>query len=85
MTYDLPDVDPVEADGPIRIVRLNRPEQLNATNHELHPGWPSCSRSSTPTRDARAAVITGDGRAFSAGGDFDLLDQMANDRALRRD
>ena len=38
MTYDLPDALQVEADGPIRIVRLNRPEQLNATNHELHSG-----------------------------------------------
>ena len=36
MTYDLPDCVQVEADGPIRIIRLNRPEQLNATNHELH-------------------------------------------------
>ena len=45
-----PDEIQVEADGPIRIVRLNRPEQLNATNHELHqaPGRRS-SRSSTPT------------------------------------
>ena len=28
-------------------------------------------------------MVTGEGRAFSAGGDFDLLDRMANDRALR--
>ena len=35
-SYDLPDVITVEADGPVRIVRLNRPDQLNATNHELH-------------------------------------------------
>ena len=40
----------VEVDGPIRIVRLNRPDDLNATNHELHEGWSRlCSRSSTPT------------------------------------
>ena len=36
MHYDLPDVIRVEADGPVRIVRLSRPEQLNAVNDELH-------------------------------------------------
>ena len=36
--YDVPDEIDVVADGPIRIVTLNRPEQLNATNHELHRG-----------------------------------------------
>ena len=36
MHYDLPDVVRVEADGPVRIVRLIRPEQLNAINDELH-------------------------------------------------
>ena len=36
MSYDLPDVIRVEKDGPIRVVRLNRPEQLNAINDELH-------------------------------------------------
>ena len=36
MNYDLPDVVRVESDGPVRIVRLSRPEQLNAINDELH-------------------------------------------------
>jgi enoyl-CoA hydratase/carnithine racemase len=83
MHYDLPDAVRVEADGPLRIVRLSRPEQLNAINDELHLAltrlWPMLSADT----DARAAVITGEGRAFSAGGDFELLDRMANDRALR--
>ena len=38
MKYDLPDVVTVEADGPVRIVRLSRPEHLNAINEELHLG-----------------------------------------------
>ena len=36
--YDLPDEILVEADGPIRVVTLNRPDDLNATNHVLHSG-----------------------------------------------
>lgn len=83
MKYDLPDVIRVEADGPVRVVRLNRPEQLNAINDELHLGLTRLFPQLTADTDARAAVITGEGRAFSAGGDFDLLDRMANDRALR--
>jgi hypothetical protein len=38
MKYDPPDVIRVEADGPLRIVRLARPEQLDAVNDELHLG-----------------------------------------------
>ncbi len=83
MKYDLPDAIQVEADGPLRIVRLSRPEQLNAVNDDLHLGltrvWPQLSADA----GARVAIITGEGRAFSAGGDFDLLDRMAKDRALR--
>jgi enoyl-CoA hydratase/carnithine racemase len=85
MDYDLPGVIRVDADGPVRIVRLMRPEQLNAVNDELHFGLTRLFPQLSADRDARVAVITGEGRAFSAGGDFDLLDRMAGDRALRQD
>jgi len=81
--YDLPDEIQVEADGPVRVIRLNRPEQLNATNHVLHRGlarlWPQVD----DDLDARAVVLTGNGRAFSAGGDFEYLDELIEDEALR--
>jgi enoyl-CoA hydratase/carnithine racemase len=85
MDYDLPGVIRVDADGPVRIVRLMRPEQLNAVNDELHFALTRLFPQLSADRDARVAVITGEGRAFSAGGDFDLLDRMARDRALRQD
>lgn len=85
MHYDLPDVIRVEADGPVRIVRLDRPEHLNAVNDEVHFGLTRLFPQLSADEDARAAVITGEGRAFSAGGDFDLLDRMAKDPTLRRD
>lgn len=84
MTYDLPDAVQVEADGPVRVVRLNRPELLNATNHELHEGLAELFPQLDADPDARAAVLTGNGRAFSAGGDFDYLDELTRDDALRR-
>jgi len=85
MEYQLPSVIRVESDGPVRIVRLARPEQLNAVNEELHRGPTDLFPQLSADAEARVAVITGEGRAFSAGGDFDLLDRMARDRALRRD
>ncbi len=85
MDYDLPQAVRVETDGPVRIVRLARPEQLNAVNGDLHLGLTRVFPLLSADPDARVAVITGEGRAFSAGGDFNLLDRMVNDRVLRRD
>ena len=85
MDYDLPDALQVEADGPIRLIRLNRPEQLNATNHELHSGLAALFPQLDADPDARVAVITGNGRAFSAGGDFSYIDELAKDAALRHE
>ena len=84
MKYELSDVIRVEADGPVRIVTLSRPDALNATNDELHFNLAQLFPQLSADTDARAAVITGAGRAFSAGGDFDLLDRMAKDKVLRR-
>ncbi len=85
MEYSLPDAVRVESDGPVRIVRLSRPEQLNAVNQDLHLGLTRVFPLLSADPEARVAVITGEGRAFSAGGDFGLLERMTNDRALRRD
>jgi enoyl-CoA hydratase/carnithine racemase len=85
MTYDLPAEIEVEADGPLRIVRLNRPDRLNATNHELHAGLAALFPQLDADAEARVAVITGKGRAFSAGGDFDYIEELSNDPDRRRE
>jgi enoyl-CoA hydratase/carnithine racemase len=81
--YDMPAEIDVRADGPLRIITLNRPDALNAVNDALHTGlaelWPRLDAD----RDARAAVLTGAGRAFSAGGDFGYLDELRRDDDLR--
>jgi enoyl-CoA hydratase len=84
MTYELPEGLAVDADGPIRVVRLNRPDHLNATNHGLHRALADVFPQIDADAGARVAVITGTGRAFSAGGDFDYLDQLTKDPHLRR-
>jgi enoyl-CoA hydratase/carnithine racemase len=85
MKYELPDAVRVESDGAVRIIRLCRPDQLNAVNDDLHLGLTRVFPQLTADAQARVAVITGEGRAFSAGGDFDLLDRMVKDRRLRHD
>jgi enoyl-CoA hydratase len=73
----------VEARGPVRLVTLNRPDALNATNEELHRElalvWPDLAADP----DVRAVVLTGAGRAFSGGGDLNLLQRMVDDADLR--
>jgi len=82
--YDLPDEIQIAAEGTIRLVTLNRPEALNATNEVLHEGLAELFGQLESDSEARAVVLTGAGRAFSAGGDFTYLDQLASDEQLRR-
>jgi enoyl-CoA hydratase len=82
-TYDLPDELQVRADGSVRVITLNRPDDLNATNHVLHAGLASLFPQLDADDEARAAVITGAGRAFSAGGDFNYIDELSKDAELR--
>lgn len=73
----------VEAQGTVRVVVLNRPGALNATNEVLHGELARIWREVDADDGARAVVLTGAGKAFSAGGDLELLDRMAADAALR--
>ncbi len=73
----------VAEDGPVRIVTLNRPDTLNATDAELHAAITRVWGALAADGDARAIVLTGAGKAFSAGGDFGLLQTMVDDLDVR--
>ena len=77
------DVLLLESRGPIRIVTLNRPEAYNATNDELHAAIAATFRQLAEDTEIRAVVLTGAGKAFSGGGDLNLLQRMVGDRELR--
>ena len=83
MKYDLPPEVTVEEDGPVRIVTLNRPDQLNAVNEGLHHGVATVWRQIAADPGARAAVITGAGPAFCAGGDMTWFAAVGEDAELR--
>jgi enoyl-CoA hydratase/carnithine racemase len=74
----------IEERDAIRVVTLNRPEALNATNEPLHIALQSVWRHLAADEEARAVVLTGAGRAFSAGGDFQHFVELWDDRPRRR-
>jgi enoyl-CoA hydratase/carnithine racemase len=74
----------VDSDGPVRIVTLNRPDSLNAFSDELHEAIASVWQRLSEDWDAKAVVLTGAGRAFSAGGDVPGFMKSINDVRHRR-
>jgi enoyl-CoA hydratase len=75
LSFDRPDpgVLRVTLDGP----------GLNSVSPEMHRHLADVWLTVDRDPDVRVAVIRGAGKAFSAGGSFDLLDQMTNDYAAR--
>lgn len=60
----------VERDGPVAVVILNRPERLNALSHDLARELRASLGQLGADSTVRAIVLTGAGRAFSAGADL---------------
>ncbi|BBZ14927.1 enoyl-CoA hydratase/isomerase family protein [Mycobacterium branderi] len=74
----------IEEDGPVRIVTLNRPDTMNAFDDDMHHALVGALRDVGRDRTARAIVLTGAGRAFSAGGDIEQFELLADDLEVRR-
>src|SRR5712691_4112873 len=73
----------VTAKGPVRLIELNRPEQRNAASEALHTALASVWDRLAADDQVRAVVLTGRGRAFSAGGDFHVMTRVQRDEAFR--
>ena len=59
-----------EKDGPIARVRLNRPDKLNAMNADMHAELGQVWADVRDDPAIRAAILSGNGRCFSAGADL---------------
>lgn len=64
------DVILVEDRGNVRLLTLNRPDKLNAFNRELTKTLLDAIRAADADQSVGAIVLTGAGRAFSAGADL---------------
>jgi enoyl-CoA hydratase len=81
---ELSDGIAIAADGPLRVVTLNRPTSANAIDRELHRDLGAVWAILAEDAEARAVVLTGAGRAFCAGGDRSLIGDATVDAAQRR-
>ena len=69
----------------VLVVTINRPEVLNAANARLHWEFTQIWPVVDADPKTRVVVVTGAGKAFSAGGDLSLVEDMAgNPDALTR-
>ena len=59
-----------EVEGAIATLTLNRPEQLNPMTRAIVAETVVALEEANADRSVRAVIVTGAGRAFSAGGDF---------------
>jgi enoyl-CoA hydratase/carnithine racemase len=56
--------------GPVGVLAFNRPEKLNALSSEMKTELKRCLSAAADDPDTRVLILTGKGRAFSAGGDL---------------
>jgi len=67
----------VEADAPIAIVTMNRPDRRNALSLALMEELIDCFRALSEKQDIRAIILAANGPAFSAGHDLsELIDRQ---------
>ena len=62
----------------LRVI-MNRPEKLNAADGDMHADLTNIWRVIDADPTVNAVLLTGAGKAFSAGGDLDLIDRMIAD------
>jgi len=75
----------VEKEGPIAIVKLNRPKAFNALSHELIVELVSAFHDLDNDSSIRAVVLTGGDKAFAAGADIKEMSQETSVSILLKD
>ena len=70
------------ADRVLRIT-FNKPERLNSVDMDGHRELCEIWRDIDRDPDVNAVILRGSGRAFSAGGDFSLIEKIIDDPKYR--
>lgn len=61
------------------LITLDQPAKYNAADERMHAELARVWRDVSTDADTRVAVVTGAGKAFSAGGDLGMVQRMAGD------
>jgi enoyl-CoA hydratase len=61
----------------VLLVTLNRPDVMNATNARLHWELTQVWKTVDDDAETKVVLVTGAGKAFSAGGDLEMVENMA--------
>ncbi len=78
------DVVLYERQGHVATITLNRPDRLNALSPEVFRRLPEVWDVFDADDEARVAILTGAGRAFSAGADLKVMSEGGGPSALGR-
>jgi enoyl-CoA hydratase len=73
----------VSIDDGVAVLTLNRPSALNAVTHEMHGELQRLLPQLDRDDRVRAIIVTGEGSAFSAGGDFGFMKDLHFNVSLR--
>ena len=74
----------VEKEGKLATLTLNRPDSLNAIHSQLHGELENIWMEVARDEEVNAIILTGAGRAFSAGGDVKGMDSRSDPDQERR-
>ena len=66
----------------VALITMNRPESLNSANFQLHYELSKIWLDIGNDDSVKVAVITGSGNAFSAGGDFEMIEAAIGNPAV---
>lgn len=70
-----------EKDGPTAWIILNDPDRLNALSEEMGTAIQKLVPQINQEKDVRVVILTGSGRAFSAGGNLDIIERRTRKRS----
>jgi enoyl-CoA hydratase len=84
MTSEASELLRYEEEGPIRIITLNDPEKRNPMTDPLHEAFTDVWVRIMRDQEVRAVVVTGAGKAFSAGGNVPGFIRNVEDVDYRR-